>query len=82
MKVLHVQVERDDGWLTAQALEEPGMITQGRTFDELIRNVRDAAEVLLKQRDIHIELIIPSAVRITGGRSVRRRVRSKRQPRH
>ena len=40
MRVLHVKVERDDGWLVAQALEEPGVITQGRTFDELIANVR------------------------------------------
>jgi predicted RNase H-like HicB family nuclease len=64
MRVLHVKVERDDGWLVAQGLEEPGVITQAKTFDELIPNIRDAAELLLEERDIHIELVIPSSIRL------------------
>jgi predicted RNase H-like HicB family nuclease len=63
MRVLHVKVEHDDGWLVAQGLEEPGVITQAKTFDELITNIRDAAELLLEERDIHIELVIPSSIR-------------------
>src|SRR5258706_7595212 len=53
MRVLHVKVERDDGWLVAQGLEEPEVITQANTLDELITNIRDAAELLLEERDIH-----------------------------
>jgi predicted RNase H-like HicB family nuclease len=78
MKVLHVPVEHDDGWFVAQALEEPGVVTQGRTFDELIANVRDAAELLLEESDIYIELVIPASVRAPG-RPVRRRRRAKRR---
>jgi predicted RNase H-like HicB family nuclease len=75
MRVLHVKVERDDGWLVAQGLEEPGVITQAKTFDELIANIRDAAELLLEERDIHIELVIPSSIWLKetkAGRVVRR----------
>jgi predicted RNase H-like HicB family nuclease len=75
MRVLHVKVERDDGWLVAQGLEEPGVITQAKTFDELITNIRDAAELLLEEHDIHIELVIPSSIRpkeTKGSRAVRR----------
>ena len=79
MRVLHVKVERDDEWLVAQALEEPGVITQGRTFDELIANVRDAAELLLEESDIHIELVIPAAVRSTKAGSAKRQTRFKRK---
>ncbi|HEY3245017.1 MAG TPA: hypothetical protein VGM03_16875 [Phycisphaerae bacterium] len=62
MKVLHVTVEQGDGWLVAQGLESPGVITQGRNFDELIANIRDAAELLLQEKNIHIELLLPSGV--------------------
>jgi predicted RNase H-like HicB family nuclease len=62
MTILHVQVERGDQYLVAQALEEPGVITQGRTYDELITNILDAAELLLGKSDFHIELLIPSTL--------------------
>ena len=68
MRVLHVKVERGDEFLVAQALEEPGVITQGRTFDEVIANVRDAARLLLGEEDIHIELLVPADVAPDGGR--------------
>jgi predicted RNase H-like HicB family nuclease len=74
MKVLHVRVTPEDDWLVAQALEEPGVITQAKTFDELIANVRDAAELVLQERDLHIELVIPASVRPSRrGRKPRRR---------
>ena len=69
MKVLHVTVESDDGWLIAQGLEEPGVITQARTLDELLANIRDAAGLLLGARDFHIEFIVPPEVR---GKSITR----------
>ena len=63
MRVIHVKVEQGDEFLVAQGLEEPGVITQGRSFDELIANVRDAAQLLLQDENIHIELLVPSEVR-------------------
>ena len=63
MRVLHVKVEQGDDFLVAQGLEEPGVITQGLSFDELIANVRDAARLLLQEEDIQIELLVPSEVR-------------------
>jgi predicted RNase H-like HicB family nuclease len=66
MRVLHVKIEEGDEWLVAQGLEEPGIITQGRTFDELIANVRDAAQLFLEESDIHIELLLPAGVRTKG----------------
>jgi predicted RNase H-like HicB family nuclease len=68
MRVLHVKVEQGDEFLVAQALEEPGVITQGRTFDDLITNVRRAAELLLQEKDIHIELLVPAGVAPRPGR--------------
>lgn len=63
MKVLHVSVDADKGWLIGQGLEEPGVITQARTFDDLVANVRDAAQLILRTKDLHIELIVPPGVR-------------------
>ncbi|HYE21846.1 MAG TPA: type II toxin-antitoxin system HicB family antitoxin [Tepidisphaeraceae bacterium] len=83
MRILHVNVTPDEGWLVAQALEEPGVITQGRTFDELIANVRNAAELLLEDKDIHIELVIPASVRLSrpkSGRRAKPATRGSRQP--
>jgi hypothetical protein len=59
MRVLHVKIMRGDEFLVAQGLEEPGVITQGKTYDELVGNIRDAAELLLQDKDIHIELLLP-----------------------
>lgn len=63
MKVLHVSVEADDGWLIAQGLEEPGVITQARTLDQLLANVRDVAETMnIGGADLHLEIIVPPSV--------------------
>ena len=72
MKILHVSVQAEDGWLIAQGLEEPGVITQARSLDELLFMVRDAASLLLGVKDLHIELILPPNV--PG--------KSRRRPRH
>ena len=40
MTLLHVKVEQDEGWFIAHGLEEPGVITQGRTLDGIAANVR------------------------------------------
>lgn len=73
MKVLHVKVEQDSGWYIAQGLEEPGVITQGRTLDEIVANVREVVELMFDQKGIEIELLLPSALSVAG----KRRSRSK-----
>jgi hypothetical protein len=72
MRFLHVKVEQDEGWLIAQALEEPGIITEGRNFDELMFNIRDAAELFLQEKDIHIELLVPANVKIPAAKKARK----------
>jgi len=72
MNILHVKVEVDDGWLIAQGLEERGVITQARTFDELIANIREVVELLrIGSKDLHIELIVPPAARRIAGARLR-----------
>jgi hypothetical protein len=64
MKILHVSVESDEGWLIAQGLEEPAVITQARTLDELLSNIREVVDLLeMGDKDLHIELILPPSVR-------------------
>ena len=64
MKILHVSVDADEGWLIAQGLEEPALITQARTLDELLANIREVVELLeVGDKDLHIELIVPPTVR-------------------
>ena len=76
MKVLHVKVEQDDGWFIAQGLEEPGVITQGRTLDELVFMIRDAVDLMFNEKDVQIELLLPSDA-IT---SFKKRRLTKRKP--
>ncbi|HWL93107.1 MAG TPA: type II toxin-antitoxin system HicB family antitoxin [Phycisphaerae bacterium] len=64
MKTYHVIVEQSDGWLAGHALEDDSVHTQGRTLDELTANIREAAELICGEKDIQIELVIPSAVRV------------------
>ncbi len=37
-----------DGYYVAQCLEVPGAISQGRTKDEALRNVKEALEAVLE----------------------------------
>lgn len=63
MKILHVSVETDDKWLIAQGLEEPAVITQARTLDALLSNIREVVDLLeVGDKDLHIELILPPSV--------------------
>jgi predicted RNase H-like HicB family nuclease len=50
MKFL-VTLERDDqGWIVAECPALPGCVTQGRTVDEALLNVREAIEASLETR--------------------------------
>lgn len=64
MKVYHVIVEQSDGWLAAHALEDDSVHTQGKTLDEITANIRDAASLVCGDDDIHVELMIPSNVKV------------------
>ncbi len=47
---LHLTIrysDAGDGWVTAQVLEIPGAISEGKTRDEAKLNVLDALEVVL-----------------------------------
>ena len=74
MKLLHVNVESDDGWLIAQGLEEPGVITQARTLDALMANIREVVALMeIGDKDLYVELIVPPSV--PGKRVAVRRLR-------
>jgi predicted RNase H-like HicB family nuclease len=59
MKIYHVTLDREEGWYAAHALEDPSVITQGRTIDEVIVNVREVAELLYGEKEVQVELILP-----------------------
>jgi predicted RNase H-like HicB family nuclease len=41
----------EDGWIVAQCPVVPGCISQGRTRDEALANVREAIDLCLESRD-------------------------------
>jgi len=65
MKTYHVLVETaEDGWLAAQAREDESVHTQGRSLDEIARNIREVAELLHGDTEVQIELILPPTLRV------------------
>ncbi len=60
MKILHVKVSKGEKFLIGQGLEEPGVLTQGKTLDDLVHNLRDAAELLTGESNVYIELALPA----------------------
>ncbi|MCC6679363.1 MAG: hypothetical protein IT445_00525 [Phycisphaeraceae bacterium] len=65
MKVYHVMVEQaEDGWLAAHALEDDSVHTQGKTLNEIIANIREVAQLLNNEKDVQVELVIPSSVKV------------------
>ena len=78
MKVYHVIVEREDDWFVARALEDSGVFTQGRSFDEIVANIREVADLLHGHKDVQIELVVPPEV---GSRSKPKRDVSRSKPR-
>jgi predicted RNase H-like HicB family nuclease len=76
MKCYHVMVEQDDGWFIGQVLEREGVTTQGRTLDELVYMVRDAIELMWYERDVQLELLVPSTAK-TSFETRRRKSRRK-----
>ena len=64
MKYYHVIVEQSDGWLAAHEMEDDSVHTQGKTLDEITANIRDAAQLVCGDKDIQVELVIPSNVKV------------------
>jgi len=84
MKHYHVMVEQDDKWFIGQVLERDGVITQGRSLDELLFMVRDAIELMWNERNVAVELIVPGKVRTAFERrqpsALLKRSRASRKP--
>lgn len=65
MKTLHVLVQQaEDGWLAAHALEDDSVHTQGRSLDEITRNIREVAELILGETEVQIELVVPPSLKV------------------
>jgi predicted RNase H-like HicB family nuclease len=56
MKFLVTLVPGEDGWIVAECPALPGCMSQGRTKDEALSNIREAIEAaLLTRREAGIE---------------------------
>lgn len=65
MKTYHVMVQQaEDGWFAAHALEDDSVHTQGRSLDEVTRNIREVAELLHGEKDVQVELVIPPSLKV------------------
>ncbi len=64
MKLCCGIVEQSDGWLAAHSLEDDSVHTQGKTLDEITANIREVAHMVCGDKEIHVELVIPSDVKV------------------
>ena len=62
MKFLVTLQEGEDGWIVAECPALPGCVSQGRTADEALVNIREAIELSLETRrelgirsEVHVE---------------------------
>lgn len=54
---LHIVItEGEDGWLVIRCLELPAAISQGRTKEEAIRNIKEAISLVLEDMDELLEI--------------------------
>ncbi len=47
---LTLKYRKDGDWFVGQLVEEPEVISQGATLEELEENIRDAYELILSER--------------------------------
>jgi predicted RNase H-like HicB family nuclease len=65
MKTHHILVQQaEEGWLSAHALEDDCVHTQGKTLDEITRNIREVAELLHRETQVQVELVVPSDLKV------------------
>jgi predicted RNase H-like HicB family nuclease len=50
VQTYHVALEEEEGWYVVQCVELPGAISQGRTREEALANIKEAIELLLEHR--------------------------------
>jgi predicted RNase H-like HicB family nuclease len=82
MKCYHVLVEQDDQWFIGQVLERDGVITQGRSLDELLFMLRDAIALMWREKNVQLEFIIPNGAITSFERRKRRFTQNRFGPRH
>jgi predicted RNase H-like HicB family nuclease len=59
-------IEQDEGWYIAYSPEIPGANGQGKTKDEALKSLRDAIELILKdRREEGLRGVPPTAIRET-----------------
>jgi len=48
----HIRIEKDpeSEWLVVQCIEHPEAISQGKTIDECIKNIREALDMVLDEK--------------------------------
>jgi predicted RNase H-like HicB family nuclease len=51
MKLPVVLKPGEDGWIVAECPLIPGCISQGKTHDEALANIREAIEICLETKD-------------------------------
>jgi predicted RNase H-like HicB family nuclease len=52
MDEYHVSIEKDpdSDWLVVQCSEHPEAVSQGKTIDECIKNIKEALELVLEEK--------------------------------
>jgi predicted RNase H-like HicB family nuclease len=58
-KVVNVQITHGDSYYVAESLDLP-IVTQGKTLDEVMANVREAVELALSDGDDELYGFIPN----------------------
>lgn len=48
----HINIEKDvdSDWLVVQCVEHPEAVSQGRTIDECVKNIREALDLVLEEK--------------------------------
>ncbi len=65
MVVYRVKVQRgEDGYYVVQCLEIPAAISQGRTQEEALRNIKEAIELVLEDIEEEIREKKPVVVKV------------------
>jgi predicted RNase H-like HicB family nuclease len=58
-----VTLEEEDGWVIAECPSLPGCVSQGRTREEAITNIRDAIQLSLETRTAN-GIPIPESIEV------------------
>ncbi|MBN2517890.1 MAG: type II toxin-antitoxin system HicB family antitoxin [Candidatus Altiarchaeota archaeon] len=69
METYHIKIEKDheSEWLVVQCVEYPGAISQGKTIDECISNIKEALDLILEDekkasKDSKLVFEVPAAL--------------------